>query len=134
MDSEVKRLGLAVVDERWPDGALVFSFLWPMDAPPLPEDARGVMVDPPRVYDSTLTMGETGWKASSFEEPVISVGKRLNRQLTRSLRTIATVPLFAVSADGSARSKRPAAWGTADVVNSGLTLRQFRYGAVTFQA
>ena len=64
----------------------------------------------PAIDEAALTMGWTGWKASAFDDPIASVGRQLNRALTRSLRRLATVPLYAVSYDGATRSAKPAAW------------------------
>ena len=132
LDVEVERLGLLVIEDHLPSGSLWY-FVWPTDAPALPNGAFGVMVIAPAVYGDTLTMGETGWKASAFPDPIASLGKRLSQQLTRSLRKIATVPLFAVSYDGSVRGAMPTAWGTADAISTSLTRRQWRDGAVTFE-
>lgn len=90
------------------------------------------MVQFPAIDDAVLTMGETGWKASAFEEPIASEGRRLSRALTRSLRTLAPVPVHAVSYDGASRGARPAAWASQEALVSGRVLRQFREGAVWF--
>ena len=90
------------------------------------------MVDFPAIEGATLTTGVTGWKASAFKEPVASQGRQLAQQLTRSLRKIATIPLYAVSFDGLSRSDKPDAWGTPAAVSAGMALRQWRDRSVRF--
>lgn len=106
-------------------------FLWPQDLPSL-GPVGGVVAQMPEILGQTLTMGVTGWKASAFDEPAASEGRRLNERLSRSLRKLASVPLYAVSFDGSTRSDRPFAWGTPRAADGTYTLRQWRDGAVTF--
>jgi hypothetical protein len=132
LDVEVERLGLSLIEDPLPSGPSRY-FVWPFDAPPLPEGAFGVLVHPPAVCSDTLTMGDTGWRPSAFPDTVAASGRRLNRQLATSLRKIATVPLFAVSYDGSVRDAKPTAWGTEAAISTGLSLRKWRDGAVTFQ-
>src|SRR4051794_13063396 len=133
VDAEATRLRLLVEEGRLPGGTKR-CFLWPRDAPRPPgTHVAGVLVDFPETYDSTLTMGVTGWKASAFQEPVASIGRRLARQLSRSIRRMAPLPLYAVSPDGSSHDDKPFAWGTPTVVSAGMTLRQWRDGAVTFR-
>ena len=130
--AEVNRLGLVMYDEVLAGGSRR-CFLWPQEAQPLPPPARGVMVWFPTIEEAALTMGGTGWKASAFDDPIASVGRRLNEALTRSLRRLATVPLYAVSYDGVTRSDKPAAWGSEAAVAGGKELRQFRDGSATFE-
>ena len=126
----VERFGLVCHEDVLPAGGRQ-CFLWPQDLPS-PGLARGVLAQFPEIHGHTLTMGVTGWKASSFDEPAASEGRRLNERLGRSLRKLATVPLYAVSFDGGSRSDRPVAWGTPRAVDGSFTLRQWRDGAVTF--
>lgn len=92
----------------------------------------GVMVHYPQLLPEALTAGDTGWKASAFDEAAGVVGSRLNRQVTRSLRRWVVIPLFAVSSNGQGRGSRPSAWGSAAALDSGVALRQFREGTVRF--
>lgn len=132
VDAEAARLRL-VVEEDWLPGGTRRCFLWPREAPSSPGmKVVGVMVDFPAMYEGALTIGVTGWKAPAFQEPIASVGRRLTQQLSRSLRKMATIPLYAVSYDGSSRDDKPSAWGTPTAVSAGVTLRQRRGGAVTF--
>lgn len=130
--AEVERLGLVTYDEVLAGGSRR-CFLWPQDAEPLPPPAQGVMVWFPAFEEATLTMGWTGWKASAFDDPIASVGRRLNQALTRSLRRLAPVPLYAVSYDGVTRSDKPAAWGSRAAIAAGKALRQFRGGSAAFE-
>ena len=134
VEDEIERLGLLVHDESLPGGERR-CFLWPPDVP-LPHEpgrVQGVLVHFPASLEDTLTMGWTGWKASAFPEPTASCGRRLSQQLTRSLRKLATVPLYAVSYDATSRSDKADVWATPTAVSTGLSLRQRRNGAVTFQ-
>ena len=121
VDAEIQRLGLLVHDELLPGGSHR-CFLWPLGAL-APDRARGVLVHFPSIHEDTLTMGVTGWKGSALPEPAATQGQRLNRQLTRSLRKLATVPVFAISYDGKGRSAKPDAWATPTVASSGMSLR-----------
>jgi hypothetical protein len=134
LEAEIKRLKLITRDDRLA-GGLRQCLLWPRDEPPLADTGRvtGVMVQFPETYDATLTMGVTGWKASAVPEPAASRGRRLSQQLARSLREMATVPLYAISYDGDSRSDKADVWGTPAAVSAGMSLRQWRDGVVTFQ-
>ena len=134
VDAEIERLGLLMHRESLPTGGLR-CFLWPLDTPEPFEPGRvsGVLVHFPTSTEDTITMGWTGWKASAFPEPAASCGQRLSQQLTRSLRKLATVPLYAVSYDGTSRSEKADVWATPTVVSAAVSLRQWRDGAVTFQ-
>lgn len=133
VDAEIERLALVVRDEPLQAGGRR-CFLWPPDVPPPdPRRLSGVLVHFPASHEAVHTMGWTGWKASAFAEPTASRGRRLSQQLTRSLRKLATVPLYAVSYDGTSRSERAVAWATPTVVSTGLPLRQWRDGAVAFR-
>ena len=131
LDAEVQRIGLTIHIVELPAGAKR-CFVWPKGSPP-PGLVPGVLVDIPEEHGDTLAMGQTGWKGSAFNEPTASEGSRLHRQLTRSLRKLATVPLFAVSYDGRSRDEKPFAWGSPIAVRSGRVLRQWRGGGVTFE-
>lgn len=134
VDAEIERLGLFMHQESLPVGGRR-SFLWPLDVPPPQQPPRvsGVLVHFPAMHEDTLAMGWTGWKASAFPEPAASCGRRLSQQLTRSLRKLVTVPLYAVSYDGTSRSEKADVWATPTVVSTEVSLRQWRDGAVTFQ-
>jgi hypothetical protein len=134
VDTEIERLGLLMNEEVLPIGGRR-CFLWPRDVPLPHESGRvtGVLVHFPASHEDTLTMGVTGWKASAFPEPAASRGRRLSHQLTRSLRKMATVPLYAVSYDGTSRSEKADVWATPTVVSAGTSLRQWPDGAVTFR-
>jgi hypothetical protein len=134
VEDEIERLGLLVHDESLPSGGRR-CFLWLRDVPlpHQPGGVQGVLVHFPASHEDALTMGWTGWKASAFPEPAASRGRRLSRQLTRSLRRLATVPLYAVSYDSTSRSDKADVWATPRVAHAGLSLRQWRDGSVTFQ-
>lgn len=134
VDAEIERLSLLMHHESLPGGGRR-CFLWPLEIPLPHQPGRvsGVMVHFPTGHETTLTMGWTGWKASAFPEPAASCGRRLGQQLTRSLRKLATVPLYAVSYDGTSRSDKADVWATPTVVHAGVSLRQWPDGAVTFQ-
>ena len=121
---EATRLSALLHEEQLPAGSRR-SFLWPRGEPPLPPPLRGVQVWHPTATATVLSEGYTGWLASVFDERTATVGRRLSRSLTRSLRKRATVPLFAMSLDEAHFSTRPVAWGTHAAVSSGLRLRQF---------
>lgn len=121
---EVNRLRLAVRHDG-PHGGDEQCFLWPLTEPALPPPAPGVQVWFPTVTGSVLTQGGIGWKASAFYEDTAAVGQRLSRALTRSLRKRATVPLHAMSLDGTVIAGKPSAWGTSTAVRGALRLRQF---------
>lgn len=131
LSADIRRLDLEADDEQV--GRLHRIFVWP-EAQPRPSRARGVAVDLPRAFDGALISGRVSWTPSAFDEPIASEGSRLRRQLARSLRRVATIPLFAASADGVNRSPRPMAFGTPRAVDSGLTLRQWRDAPVHFEA
>ena len=121
---EAERLHAFVHDELRLSGSRR-SFLWPRDEPALPPPARGVEVWHPTATATVLSPGSTGWVAAGFHEHTARIGRRVSRSLTRSLRKRATVPLFAMSRDGTCISSKPAAWGTSAALSSGLGLRQF---------
>ena len=131
LEAEVERIGLTLKCGYLPAGGRT-CFVWPRGAS-TPGLVDGVLVDFPVEYEGTLTMGRTGWKASAFEASTAAEGRRLHQQLTRSIRHMATVPLFSVSWDRSSRSEKPFAWGSPAVVRGGRVLRQWRDGAVTFE-
>lgn len=130
LDEVVVTLDLARRDRPLPAEG-VQAFLWPNGSTAPDGMAAGVMVQPGQVFDDTLTAGVTGMKFSAFSEQVAREGGRLNRQLTRSVRKWATIPLYEVSYKGD-KSTKPFAWGSAEAVASGFVLRQFNGGAVTF--
>ena len=133
LDAEVDRLSLTMQADGFGLSGGRRFFLWPGDISH-PPHSRGVVVDFPALDDTTLTCGWTAWGASGFDEPYASQGRRLSRQLMRSLRKVAGIPLFAVSYDGRARSARPLAWGTSQAVGSGKKLRQWRDGGSDLRA
>ncbi len=108
--TEVVRLDVLVQDELLPGGTRR-CFLWPRSEPPLPPPLPGVQVWHPTATAAVLTQGATAWPPSAFDERTAPVGRRLSRFLTRSVRKRATVPLFAMSLDGTSISCGPDAWG-----------------------
>ncbi len=121
--TEVVRLDVLVQDELLPGGTRR-CFLWPRSEPPLPPPLPGVQVWHPTATAAVLTQGATAWPPSAFDERTAPVGRRLSRFLTRSVRKRATVPLFAMSLDGTSISCGPDA-GDRRRRGCGLRPRQF---------
>lgn len=64
---------------------------------------------------------------------LVGVGIVVERRGIALCRNLATVPLYAVSYDGTSRSDKADAWATPTVVSAAVSLRQWRDGAVTFR-
>lgn len=124
LQSAKARLDLRSTSDTVP-GGLTRTYLWPQEVS-LPPGSLGVQVWHPEEAADVIAAGSVGFKASAFPEDVAQVGRRLVRSLTRSLRSRAIVPLYAMSLDGTSISGRPAGWGTADAVDGRRRLRQFR--------
>ena len=94
-------------------------FLWPQDVPEPPQQPRRVSGVPAVHFPASHRRHASPWggldgRRRPSRNPAASCGRRLSQQLTRSLRKLATVPLYAVSYDGTESQRQGRRLGDAD--------------------